>query len=90
MMPKAINLEIITPGIILWEEFMEPLGVNQNNMTRDLNITADKINNIINGKQSIDSDLAIRLSKYFGTSSEFWMNLQSDFDLRIIKIERRS
>jgi addiction module HigA family antidote len=54
-------------------------------MTRDLNITADKINNIINGKQSIDSDLAIRLSKYFGTSTEFWLTLQSDLDLRKVK-----
>lgn len=84
------NLEIIPPGMILSEEFMEPLGVTQNDMTRDLNITADKINNIINGKQPIDADLAIRLSKYFRTSTEFWLNLQSDFDLRIIKIERQS
>lgn len=83
------NLEIITPGMILWEEFMDPLGVTQNQMARDLDITVGRINDIIDGNRSITADTAIRLSKYFGTSPEFWLNLQSDFDLRITKIERR-
>lgn len=79
------ELDLITPGMILWEEFMEPLGVTQNQMARDLDITVGRINDIIHGKRSITADTAFRLSKYFGTSPEFWLNLQSDFDLRNIK-----
>lgn len=80
-----INLDLITPGAILWEEFMLPLEVTQNQMARDLDITVGRINDIIHGKRSITADTALRLSKYFGTSPEFWLNLQADFDLRRIK-----
>lgn len=76
------NLEIISPGMILWEEFMEPLGITQNQMARDLDITVGRINDIIHGKRSITTDTAVRLSKYLGTSPEFWLNLQSEFDSR--------
>lgn len=76
--------ELINPGMILWEEFMFPLGVTQNQMARDLDITVGRINDIIHGRRSITADTAIRLSKYFGNTPEFWMNLQSDFDLRKI------
>lgn len=79
------NLELITPGTILWEEFMVPLEITQNQMARDLDITAGRINDIIHGRRSITADTALRLSKYFGTSPEFWLNLQADFDLRKIK-----
>lgn len=79
------NLELITPGTILWEEFMEPLGVTQNQMARDLDVTAGRINEIIHGKREITPDTALRLSKYFKTSPEFWLNLQSSFSLRKLK-----
>lgn len=79
------NLELITPGLILWEEFMVPLEVTQNQMARDLDITVGRINDIIHGRRAITADTALRLSKYFGTSPEFWLNLQADFDLRRIK-----
>jgi addiction module HigA family antidote len=79
------ELDLISPGMILWEEFMEPLEVTQNQMARDLDITVGRINDIIHGKRAISADTAVRLSKYFGTSPEFWLNLQSDFDLRKIK-----
>lgn len=79
------NLDPITPGTILWEEFMVPLEVTQNQMARDLDITVGRINDIIHGRRSITADTALRLSKYFGTSAEFWLNLQDDFDLRRIK-----
>lgn len=78
-------LELITPGTILWEEFMVPLGITQNQMARDLDIAVGRINDIIHGRRSITADTALRLSKYFGTSPEFWLNLQADFDLRKIK-----
>jgi addiction module HigA family antidote len=80
-----VDLELITPGTILWKEFMLPLEISQNQMARDLDITVGRINDIIHGKRSITADTALRLSKYFGTSPEFWLNLQADFDLRRIK-----
>jgi addiction module HigA family antidote len=79
------NLELITPGVILWEEFMVPLEITQNQMARDLDITVGRINDIIHGRRSITADTALRLSKYFGTSPEFWLNLQDDYDIRRIK-----
>ncbi|MBM3632457.1 MAG: HigA family addiction module antidote protein [Alphaproteobacteria bacterium] len=79
------NLDLITPGTILWEEFMVPLEISQNQMARDLDITVGRINDIIHGKRSITADTALRFSKYFGTSAEFWLNLQDDFDLRKIR-----
>lgn len=79
------KLELITPGQILWEEFMEPLGVSQNQLARDLDITAARINDIIHGKRGITADTALRLSKYFGTTPEFWLSLQADYDLRKTK-----
>jgi len=78
-------LDLITPGTILWEEFMMPLEITQNQMARDLDITVGRINDIIHGKRSITADTALRLSKYFGNSPEFWLNLQADFDLRKIR-----
>lgn len=78
-------LDLVTPGMILWEEFMEPLGITQNQMARDLDITVGRINDIIHGRRAISADTAVRLSKYLGTSPEFWLNLQSDFDLRKIR-----
>ena len=81
------NLELITPGVILWEEFMEPVGVSQNQMARDLDITVGRINDIIHGRRGITADTALRFGKYFGVTPEFWLNLQSDFDLRKMKRE---
>lgn len=79
------KLELITPGMILWEEFMEPMGVSQNQLARDLDITAARINDIIHGKRGITADTALRLAKYFGTTPEFWINMQAGYDLRKAK-----
>lgn len=79
------QLEIIHPGAILWEEFMSPLGITQNQLARDLDITVGRISDIIHGKRGITADTALRFGKYFDTSAEFWLNLQSDYDLRKIR-----
>jgi addiction module HigA family antidote len=73
------------PGEILWEEFLKPLGISQNRLGRDLGVSPRRINEIIHGKRSITADTALRLSRYFGASAEFWLGLQSDYDLDIAK-----
>ncbi|MBI1725168.1 MAG: HigA family addiction module antidote protein [Candidatus Tectomicrobia bacterium] len=78
-MPK--KLALIHPGEILLEEFMKPLGVSQNKLARDIDVPAKRINTIVNGKNGITADTALRLSKYFGTTPEFWINLQGHYEL---------
>ncbi len=75
------KLAPVHPGEILLEEFMRPLGLSQNRLGRDLGISPRRINEIIHGKRSITADTALRLSRYFGTSAEFWLGLQADYDL---------
>lgn len=69
------------PGEMLYEEFMLPLAISQNQLASDLRVPPGRINRIIKGKRSITSDTALRLAKYFGNSPEFWMNLQTMHDL---------
>lgn len=75
----------VHPGEILMEEFLKPLGISQNRLGRDLGISPRRINEIIHGKRGITADTALRLSRHFGTSAEFWLGLQSDYDLDIAK-----
>ena len=73
----------IHPGEILREEFMEPLGLSQNKLAEALGVDAGRINRIVTGKCSITADTALRLAKYFGTTPELWMNLQSQYELDV-------
>ena len=88
-------LDPITPGEILREDFMEPLGISINKLSRDLSVPPNRISEIINGKRSITADTALRLHRYFSVEAQFWLNLQTEYDLRMIKrkiwpdIERR-
>jgi addiction module HigA family antidote len=75
------KLPPVHPGEILLEEFMKPLGLSQTRLGRDLGVSPRRINEIIHGKRSLTADTALRLSRYFGTSAEFWLGLQSDYDL---------
>jgi addiction module HigA family antidote len=77
------SLALIHPGEILQEEFLIPLGISQYRLAKDICVPPRRINEIVHGKRSISADSAIRLGKYFRTSSEFWLNLQSYYDLRI-------
>ena len=79
------KLPPIHPGEILIEEFMRPMGISQNRLGRDLNVPPRRINEIVHGKRRISADSALRLSRYFGTSDEFWLNLQTRFDLENAK-----
>ncbi|MFH2045668.1 MAG: HigA family addiction module antitoxin [Pseudomonadota bacterium] len=78
-------LDPITPGEILREDFMEPLGISINQLSRDLSVPPNRISEIVNGKRSITADTALRLERYFNVEAQFWLNLQTEYDLRIIK-----
>ncbi|MDP2045842.1 MAG: HigA family addiction module antitoxin [Deltaproteobacteria bacterium] len=75
------KLAPVHPGEILLEEFMQPLGLSQTRLGRDLGVSPRRINEIVHGKRSLTADTALRLSRYFGTSAEFWLGLQTDYDL---------
>ena len=76
------NLDPVTPGEILRTDFMEPMGLSINRLSRDLYVPPNRISEIINGKRSITADTALRLQRYFGVTAQFWLNLQIEFDLR--------
>ena len=71
----------IHPGEILLTEFMQPLGLTAYRLAKELHISAPRVNDIIRSKRSITADTSLRLSRYFGNSAQFWMNLQSGHDL---------
>lgn len=77
----ATLLPPIHPGEILAEEFLKPMGLSQNALAREIGVTAARIGEIVNGKRGISADTALRLSRYFGTTPDVWMNLQQRYDL---------
>jgi addiction module HigA family antidote len=79
------HLDPIPPGEILREEFMRPLGVSINALARDLDVPSNRISEIVNGKRAITADTALRLAKYFAVSPEIWLDLQSDYELRVAR-----
>jgi addiction module HigA family antidote len=81
----AKRLPPITPGDILLEEFLQPMGISQSHLAKDLNVPPNRINQIINGKREITADTALRLGKYFGIEPEFWLNLQVRFNIKRAK-----
>lgn len=76
-------IEPVHPGEILMKDFLERLGVTQNKVAVSIGVPPRRINEIVHGKRGITADTAIRLARYFGTSEEFWMNLQSNYELRL-------
>lgn len=75
------SISNIHPGEILLEEFLKPMDISQNKCARDIYVPPRRINEICLAKRGITADTAIRLGKYFGTTSEFWLNLQDSYDL---------
>lgn len=84
-MPKAFAIH---PGEILKLEFMEPLQITAYRLAKELHVPAPRIHDIVKGKRSITADTAIRLGIFFGLPAQFWMNLQTDYDLRLAKNAR--
>ena len=75
------RLPPIHPGEVLMEEFLAPLGISQYRLAKEISVPARRINEIVLGKRAISPDTALRLSRYFGLSERFWMNLQTRYDL---------
>ncbi len=80
---KNKKLEPVTPGEILNEEFLRPMSLSQNKLARDLGVPPRRINEIVHGKRRITADTALRLAKYFKMSPEFWLGLQTDYELDV-------
>ncbi|MFM6323862.1 MAG: HigA family addiction module antitoxin, partial [Microcystis panniformis] len=75
----------IHPGEILLEEFLKPMEISQERLAEDLNVPIEQIKGIIEEKRGITADIALRLSRYFGMSERFWMNLQTRYDIEVEK-----
>jgi addiction module HigA family antidote len=82
-MPHKDRLPAIHPGEILREEFLSPLGMSANQLALALRVPATRVNDIVNEKRGITADTALRLSRYFGTTSRFWMNMQASWELEV-------
>ena len=77
------KIDPIHPGEILMEEFLKPMNLSQNRIALDMRVPARRINEIVLGKRKITADTALRLARYFGTSAQFWLGLQMDYDLDV-------
>lgn len=86
-MMKRTALTPTLPGELLLEEFMKPFKLTQYQLAKALDVPAIRISQIIRGKRAITPDTALRLSRYFGNSAEFWMNLQTGYDLKMTRIK---
>jgi addiction module HigA family antidote len=84
MMAKKV-IDPIHPGEILMEEFLEPLGISQYRLAKDISVPPRRINEIVHGKRSITANTGLRLARFFGTTERFWLNLQVRYDLEVEK-----
>jgi addiction module HigA family antidote len=73
----------IHPGEILMTEFLEPMGISQYRLAKDIGVTARRVNEIVLGRRAITADTALRLGRYFNMEAQFWMNLQSHYDMEV-------
>ena len=79
------KIQPIHPGEILFEEFLKPMGISQYRLAKEISVPARRINEIVHGKRAITADTALRLGRYFSVSPEFWINLQTHYDLEVEK-----
>lgn len=79
------KLPAITPGEILLEEFLQPMNISQNKLAKDISVPPNRISQIVHGKREITADTALRLGRYFNIEPEFWINLQTRYNLKEVK-----
>jgi addiction module HigA family antidote len=82
---KQSKLPPVHPGEVLLEEFLKPLAISQYRLAKSMSVPPRRVNEIVLGKRSVSADTALRLGRYFGTSEEFWLNLQTQYDLDVEK-----
>jgi len=83
------KLALITPGTILYEEFMEPLKISAYKLSKELKVQQTAVSQIIKGHRRISVDMALRLSQYFGNSAQFWLNLQNHYDIELAAVDKK-
>ena len=83
------QLDEIHPGEILLEEFMKPMGITARRRSADIDVSASRISEIVNGQRPITADTALRLGIYFSMEPRFWLNLQAEYDMRVVTRELR-
>src|SRR5438093_3584088 len=86
-MSRSQKLPPIHPGEILLEEFLKPLGMSMNKLAEQLRVPANRVTQIVEGRRSVTGETALRLARYFGTSPEFWLGMQKDYDLQVARDE---
>ncbi len=86
-MEKLMNVH---PGEILEKDFLEPMGITAYRLAKSIGVQQTRISQIIKGKMSITADMATRLARFFGTSAEVWMNLQSQYEIRKVKEKNKA
>jgi len=77
------KLPPVHPGEVLLEEFLGPMEISQYRLAKDISVSPRRINEIVHGKRAVTADTALRLSRYFGNSERFWLNLQTGYDLEV-------
>ena len=77
------KMKPIHPGEVLFEDFLKPMGISQYRLAKNTSVPARRINEVVHGTRSVTADTALRLARFFGTSAQFWMNLQTHFDLEM-------
>jgi antitoxin HigA-1 len=82
---KKRDFPPIHPGEVLVKEFLEPLGISQYRLAKDIGVTPRRINEIVHGRRAISADTALRLGQYFDMEAQFWMNLQSRYDMEVTR-----
>ena len=90
MANKEKYLKPVHPGEILLEDFMKPLNLSQNRLAREIGVPPRRINEIIHGKRAVTADTAMRLSRFFGTSAQVWLNLQAEYELDCVIYRERT
>jgi antitoxin HigA-1 len=85
MAEPASHAELTHPGMLLFNDYLEPLGISQNKLAEAMGVPAGRISEIVNGKRAISAETSLRLGRALGMSDRFWFNLQTDYDFRMAK-----
>jgi addiction module HigA family antidote len=88
MARKTKTMPPVHPGETLREDFLKPLGLTANRLAIELRVPVTRVNDVARGKRAITADTALRLARYFGTTPQFWMNLQANYDLEVAQDAR--
>ena len=87
VMPTISNNALIHPGEVLKEEFLDPLELSAYRLAKDLAVPLTRVMAVVKGRRAVTADTALRLGRYFGTSATFWLNLQTRYDLDLVRLE---